>query len=115
MNNDDTGTRPIPLRLAVHLVPPSSRTGKAVHVSVLYRWKDRGLLSAGGVRTYLRTRRVGLSVCVTPNDLKSFLDATGHDNLPATDTAGPTKHRGTTSPRVEASRAVDEELDQAGF
>ena len=109
------GTRPIPLRLAVHLIPPSSRTGKAVHVSVLYRWKNRGLLSPEGVRTRLRTVRIGPRVCVTPNDLKAFLDAIGGGSPPATDTAETTKHRAATSPRVEASRAVDTELDQAGF
>ena len=57
MKTDDPDS-PIPLRLAIHLVPRSSRTGKAVHVSVLYRWKNRGLLSPEGVRTHLRTMRV---------------------------------------------------------
>jgi len=105
----------LPLRLAVKLVPRSSRTGRCLHYSALYRWASRGLLAADGTRVFLEAKKAGSCLCTTPVAIEAFLEATAADTgtqtaiakRPSNDTARRRRHRRPD----EVARA----LDEAGF
>ena len=105
----------IPLRLAVKLVPRSSRTQRHVHYSVLYRWVSRGLSCGHGQRVYLEAKRVGSALCTTRSAIRRFLAATSGrgtptrnaNTVPASDTESNTE-------RLRA-RLIADRLDQAGI
>ena len=115
MASDIEKERLIPLRLASKYFPRSSRTGRDLNISVLYRYIHNGLLAADGGRVYLRARKAGSCICVTRRDIGAFLSATGADeNLPDKNT---TRSRARVANRRQrcTARDVEKALDQAGF
>lgn len=105
----------IPLRLAVELVPRSSRTKRHVHYSVIYRWVSRGLHCDQGTRVYLEAERVGSTLCTTRSAIRQFLAATASRGTPASKgTIRPARDTSSRSQRLRA-RQVTAELDQAGI
>lgn len=105
----------VPLRLAVQFVPLSSRTGRRLHYSALYRWVSRGLLAANGTRVFLKAKKAGSSVCTTRAAIEAFLAATAAGSVVPGDRAkqslGCTVSAQARRRRVEVARA----LDEAGF
>jgi hypothetical protein len=105
----------IPLRLAVELVPRSSRTKRHVHFSVLYRWVSRGLVCGQGKRVYLEAERAGSTLCTTRSAIRRFLVATaGHGTAARTGkTELASDAEGNTEPFT--ARLIAEQLDEAGL
>ena len=105
----------IPLRLAVELVPRSSRTKRRVHYSVIYRWVSRGLDCGQGRRVYLEAERAGSTLCTTRSAIRRFLAATAGRGTPTSNSmAVPAPN---TSSEIDGSRSrlIAEQLDQAGI
>lgn len=64
-----------PLALLRRHCPVSTRTGKAPHPSVLWRWCFHGLKGPGGRRVLLEHVRAGGAVCSSREALRRFFAA----------------------------------------
>ena len=104
----------LPLSLACDLVPVSTRTGKPLHASALYRWSRVGLLGSNGSRVYLEVARAGSTLVTTR---RAILDFFRRLNPPG-DTARERLSDNTPLPPSdgrEAQTAAARELDAAGI
>lgn len=64
-----------PLALLRRHCPVSTRTGKAPHPSVLWRWCFHGLRGPGGARIRLEHVKAGGAVCSSREALRRFFAA----------------------------------------
>lgn len=62
----------IPIGQARQFVPPSSRTGKPVHPSVIFRWIKYGLKAADGTVVKLDGMKCGSSLCTSREAIERF-------------------------------------------
>jgi len=74
-----------PLKLARKYLPPSSRTGRAVHPSVVFRWCTRGLKAGDGSIVRLEAIKAGSALCTSrPAIERFFAELTARSGLPVT-------------------------------
>ncbi len=104
-----------PLRTAVKWAPASSRTGNALHPSVLFRWAKRGLVAADGSRVYLEVVKAGSALATSREALQRFFDElTLRAGLPRTAYVAPSPGRPTAA-RGDRVSFVERELDNLGI
>jgi hypothetical protein len=75
---------PKPLALLARHCPPSTRTGRPPHPSVLWRWANVGLKTRSGQRVRLETVRAGSATVSSVAALRRFWAAlTEESGIPA--------------------------------
>ena len=108
---DISRERVYPLKLLVKLLPPSSRTGKPLHVSCLLRWGKRGLKSNSGNRVYLELIKTGSGWGSSLEKVQLFFDRLSDE------TNGDRRVRGHSADlprqRARSIEAAGRELDAA--
>jgi hypothetical protein len=104
-----------PLRVAVKWAPPSSRTGKTLHPSVLFRWVKRGLVAADGSRVYLEAVKAGSALAISREALERFFgELTRRAGLPRSSAVSPSCSL-PSPPRRNDLSAIERELDASGI
>lgn len=63
---------PLPLALLAKHCPPSTRTGRHPHPSVLWRWCFQGLKTRDGQRVRLEAIKAGSATCSSVAALRRF-------------------------------------------
>ena len=65
---------PMPLALLARHCPPSTRTGRHPHPSVLWRWVHAGLKTPSGQRVRLEAVKAGSATCSSVAALNRFFE-----------------------------------------
>lgn len=101
------------LRDIVRFIPRSTRTGRQVHRSVVWRWARVGLKAADGTRVFLEVVKAGGGLATSREALhRFFAELTRRALLPRA--TARTKCDVPTR-RAERPSDVGRELDNAGF
>jgi len=83
MNIDTREEQVYPLPAIRRFLPPSTRTGKPVHPSVIFRWIKRGLKAADGTIVHLDAVKAGGSLCTSREAVERFFaEMTARSGLP---------------------------------
>ncbi len=100
----------LPLTLLARHCPPSTRTGRPPHPSVLWRWANVGLKTRSGQRVRLETVRAGSATCSSVPALHRFFSA-----LAAADQGVPTLCAPLTRQTAAEAAATSRALVKAGL
>lgn len=111
---DDLKKEPLyPLRLAVRFAPKSSRTGRSLHVSALYRWA-KGVRSPSGRCVRLAVVRCPSGLATSREAMRRFLAELSEAEdvvQPPTSSAQASRSSNRRKSQDDAKR----ELDAAGL
>jgi hypothetical protein len=105
MSIDTRAEQMFPLAVIRNFLPASSRTGKPVHPSVIFRWIRYGLKSGDGGKVHLEALKCGGSICTSREAIdRFFAELTRRSSLPCAPVS-------SSSVQMETSR----ELQKAGL
>ncbi len=83
MSIDTREEQVYPLPAIRQFLPPSTRTGKPVHPSVIFRWIKRGLRAGDGTVVHLEAVKAGNSLCTSREAVERFFsELTARSGLP---------------------------------
>ena len=103
-----------PLRIAVRFAPRSARTGRCLHVSVLYRWARKGVLAPNGSRVHLGVVRCASGLATSREALSRFL-AELSDSHETAHGSAISSQPNQAAERRKAQDDAERELDAAGI
>jgi hypothetical protein len=101
----DTRTEEMfPLPVVRKFLPVSSRTGKPVHPSVIFRWIRYGLKARDGGKVHLEALKCGGSLCTSREALdRFFAELTRRASIPVVRNEINSTDLGETSRKLESA------------